>query len=87
VRITNVRQSNRILQLNSNQVNIAAVGGSASVTCSPTNGNNTATGAVAIAANVNFCAPTATGGAATAVNTGAINQTGRNTATATNTSQ
>ncbi len=89
VRISNVRQSNRIVQSNSNQVNIVAVGGSATATCSPTNGNNTATatgaGGIAVAANVNFCAPTAQGGDAAAVNTGNITQTGTNTATATNT--
>jgi hypothetical protein len=89
VRISTVRQSNRIVQANSNQVNIVAVGGSATATCSPTNGNNTATAngtnGTAIAANVNFCAPTAQGGNAAAVNTGTINQTGTNTATATNT--
>jgi hypothetical protein len=89
VRITTVRQSNRIVQANSNQVNVVAVGGSATATCNPTNGNNTATAngtnGTGIAANVNFCAPTATGGNATAVNTGNITQSGTNTATATNT--
>ena len=89
VRITNVRQSNRIVQLNSNQVNIAAVGGSASVTCNPTNGNNTATAngtnGTAIAVNANACFGAARGGDAAAVNTGNITQTGTNTATATNT--
>ena len=64
VRITNVRQSNRIAQANDNQVNVVAVGGSATATCNPT----------------------AAGGLGLAVNTGAVNQTGTNTATATNTS-
>ena len=87
VRITTVRQSNRIVQSNSNTVNVVARGGDATTTCSPRNGNNTATGgALAIAANVNLCAPVAIGGTAIAVNTGNISQTGANTATATNTS-
>ncbi len=87
VRITNVRQSNRIAQANSNTVNVVAVGGSATATCNPTNGSNTATGTLlAVAANVNLCAPTATGGNAAAVNLGNITQSGTNTATATNTS-
>ena len=87
VRITNVRQANRVAQANSNTFNVVAVGGAATASCSPNNGGNTATGALlAAAANVNVCFPTATGGAGTAVNTGAVTQTGTNTATATNTS-
>ena len=86
VRISTVRQSNRIVQANSNQVNVVARGGDATATCSPRNGNNTATGgALAIAANVNVCVPVAIGGTAIAVNTGNITQSGTNTATATNT--
>jgi hypothetical protein len=88
VRITTVRQSNRIVQANSNTVNVVAVGGSATATCNPTNGNNTATGGtLAVAANVNVCVPVAIGGTAIAVNTGNISQTATNTATATNTSR
>ena len=91
VRITTVRQSNRIVQANSNTVNVVAVGGSASVTCNGTNGNNSATATgtngVAIAANANLCFGAARGGDAAAVNTGTITQSGSNTATATNTSR
>ena len=86
-RVTSVRQSNVILQSNSNTVNIAAVGGNATASCTNT-GNPTATGTtLAVAANVNLCpGNTATGGTAVAANTGNITQTGTNTATATNTS-
>ena len=89
VRISTVRQSNRIVQANSNTVNVVARGGDATATCSPRNGNNTATAngtnGTAIAANVNVCVPVAIGGTAIAVNTGNITQRGTNTATATNT--
>ena len=85
VRITNVRQSNRIAQANSNTVNVVAIGGNATATCSPTNGNNTATAngtnGVAVALNLNICVPVAIGGTAVAVNTGNITQTATNTAT------
>ena len=86
-RITNVRQANRVAQANSNTVNVVAVGGSATATCSPNNGNNTATGGtLAVALNLNICVPVAIGGPAIAVNTGNITQGATNAANLTNTS-
>jgi hypothetical protein len=78
-RITNVRQANRVAQANSNTVNVVAVGGSATATCSPNNGNNTATGGT-------LAVPVAIGGPAIAVNTGNITQGATNAANLTNTS-
>jgi hypothetical protein len=93
VHISSVRQSNRIVQANTNAFNVVGMGGSATATCSPTSGNNSATatgaGGIAAAANVTLCnltgTPMATGGAGTAANTAAVTQTAANTANATST--
>jgi hypothetical protein len=87
VRVHQVRQANRVAQANDNQVNVVAVGGNATATCSPNNGNNMATGGtLAVAVNLNICVPVAIGGPAIAVNTGNITQAVTNAATLTNTS-
>ena len=84
---TQVRQANRVAQANDNQVNVVAVGGNATATCSPNNGNNMATGGtLAVAVNLNICVPVAIGGPAIAVNTGNITQAVTNAAARTNTS-
>ena len=86
VRGTAVRQSTRATQTNTNTANVAAVGGTASASCTISNGSNTATGALAIAVNLNACLNTAAGAPGTAANTGAITQAAANMITATNTS-